>query len=59
MIVARVVAAESSDYAENANHQPPRYDYRADSKAYQKFFDGQEARTFKKCKNIMPKPQAA
>ena len=36
-------------------------DYRADpvSKAYEKFFDSEEARTCKKCKNVMPKPQAA
>ena len=35
--------------------------YRADpvSKAYQKFFDSEEARTCKKCKNVMPKPNAA
>ena len=36
-------------------------DYRADpvSKAYQNFFDSEEARTCKKCRNVMPKPQAA
>jgi 3-hydroxyanthranilate 3,4-dioxygenase len=36
-------------------------DYRADpvSKAYQKFFDSEEARTCKKCKNVMPRPQVA
>jgi len=35
-------------------------DYRADpvSKAYQSFFDSEEARTCKKCKNVMPKPHA-
>ncbi len=33
-------------------------DYRNDpvSKAYQKFFDSEEARTCKKCGNVMPKP---
>jgi len=33
-------------------------DYRKDpvSKAYQAFFDSEEARTCKKCGNVMPKP---